>query len=217
MTPKYEFVPGDTLTLPDGVVLQRIRSVRTFNTDFYGAAVVYAGILGGYIEKESNLSHDGGAWVNRYAQVRGNAKVIGNAQVFHSAQVYGSAIVTSDAKVFDCAQVYGLALIGGAAEISNNAKVYGNAAITSEVAIQRHALVGSNLDWLTVGPVGSRDAMTTFYVTENGLYVSTGCFNGSLEEFRSEVCATHGSNSYADNYLTLIDWARGLFKSRGVI
>lgn len=40
---------------------------------------VTAGDLGGYIEKEENLSHDGTAWVSGDARVSGNALVYGNA------------------------------------------------------------------------------------------------------------------------------------------
>lgn len=64
---------------------------------------VAAGDLGGYIEKEENLSHDGDAWVYDRALIFGDAKVCGNAQVFGyvrirgDARVYGEAQVSSDA------------------------------------------------------------------------------------------------------------------------
>ena len=66
------------------------------------------GDLGGYIEKEDNLSGD--AWVCGDAWVSGDAKVYGNAQVCGDAQVSGNAQVSGDAKVsnnnehcgFDC-------------------------------------------------------------------------------------------------------------------
>ena len=66
------------------------------------------GDLGGYIEKEDNLSGD--AWVSGDAQVSGDAWVSGDAQVYGNAQVYGDAEVCGDARVsnnnehcgFDC-------------------------------------------------------------------------------------------------------------------
>lgn len=42
-------------------------------------ATVEKGELGGFIEKEDNLSHDDNAWVYGNAQVSGNAWVSGNA------------------------------------------------------------------------------------------------------------------------------------------
>ena len=48
-----------------------------------------AGELGGYIEKEENLSQDGDAWVS------GDARVYGNAEVSGDAEVYGNADYTT--------------------------------------------------------------------------------------------------------------------------
>jgi hypothetical protein len=42
---------------------------------------VKAGELGGYIEKEENLSHDGNAWIFENAKVYDSAKVYGNTKI----------------------------------------------------------------------------------------------------------------------------------------
>lgn len=54
-----------------------------------------SGKLGGWIEKESNLSES--SWVYGDAQVYGNARVFGDAWVCGNAQVYGNARVCGDA------------------------------------------------------------------------------------------------------------------------
>lgn len=48
---------------------------------------VKAGDLGGYVEKEENLAHDGNAWVSGDARVSGTARVIGNALVSGDADI----------------------------------------------------------------------------------------------------------------------------------
>ncbi|MFR6247825.1 MAG: hypothetical protein ACLUJ2_01025, partial [[Ruminococcus] torques] len=55
-----------------GVKLFRIKALIEFGN-------VKAGDLGGYIEKEENLSHMGDAWVSDDARISGNAQVFGNA------------------------------------------------------------------------------------------------------------------------------------------
>lgn len=60
---------------------------------------VEKGELGGFIEKEGNLSNDGDAWVSGNARVSGDARVFGNAQVFDNAWVSGDAQVSGDARV----------------------------------------------------------------------------------------------------------------------
>ena len=72
-----------------GVKLFRIKALIEFGN-------VKAGDLGGYIEKEENLSHMGNAWVFGNAQVFGDARVFGNAWVSGDAWVSGNAQVSGD-------------------------------------------------------------------------------------------------------------------------
>ena len=83
-----------------GTKLFRIKALVEFGD-------VEAGELGGYIEKEENLDHDGDAWVYGNARVYGNAWVSGNARVYGNAQVYGDAWVYGDARVYGDAWVSG--------------------------------------------------------------------------------------------------------------
>lgn len=79
---KYKFT-GETKTiyLPFGTVtLHRIKAVVEFG-------LVKVGDLGGWIEKEENLSHEENAWVYGDAEVCGNAWVCGNAKVFSTDHV----------------------------------------------------------------------------------------------------------------------------------
>ena len=61
-----------------GKKLFRIKALISFGS-------VEAGELGGYIEKEDNLAHDGNAWVYGDAEVCGNARVYGDAEVCGNA------------------------------------------------------------------------------------------------------------------------------------
>lgn len=75
-----------------GVTLHRIKALIDFGD-------VKAGELGGYVEKEENLSQYGNAWVYRHAQVFGNAWVRDNACVCGDGLVYGNAWLCSNAQV----------------------------------------------------------------------------------------------------------------------
>lgn len=81
---KYELIHEDTVSF-DGRTLYRIKSLRDFGC-------VKKGELGGYIEKEYNLSHEGNAWVSGDARVYENARVYGNAWVYGNASVSISVI-----------------------------------------------------------------------------------------------------------------------------
>jgi hypothetical protein len=93
---KFELT-AEFVTNVFGKKLFRIKALVAFGN-------VEKGELGGFIEKEDNLSHDGNAWVS------------GDAQVYGNAQVYGDAWVSGDARVYGNAQVYGDARVSGNAD-----------------------------------------------------------------------------------------------------
>ena len=74
----------------NGVTLHRIKALKDFSD-------VKAGDLGGWVEKEDNLSQIGDAWIGGNAKVHGDAQVYDDAQVFCDAEVYGNAQVYGNA------------------------------------------------------------------------------------------------------------------------
>ena len=85
---KFEFT-GETKTISlffRTATLHRIRAVAEFG-------LVKIGDLGGWIEKEENLSHEGKAWICGDAKVWGNAKVCGDAEVCGDAKVFSASHV----------------------------------------------------------------------------------------------------------------------------
>lgn len=78
---KFELT-SEFVTNISGTKLFRIKALVEFGD-------VEAGELGGYIEKEENLDHDGDAWVYGNALVCGDAQVYGNADYAY-AHGFGS-------------------------------------------------------------------------------------------------------------------------------
>ena len=79
MNTKFELLVDDTIQV-FGRKLFRVKAKINSGT-------VEAGELGGYIEKEENLSENGDAWVSGDAMVYGDAWVYGNARVYGDAEV----------------------------------------------------------------------------------------------------------------------------------
>ena len=67
-------------------------------------------------------------------------------------------------------------------------------------------------DVLIVGPIGSRNGYTTIYHTDKGVFVSCGCFRGTLDEFAKKVEQTHGDNKHARDYKALVEFAKVKFE-----
>lgn len=130
---KYELLKDDT-KIVNGKTLYRIRALVAISL------TVAAGDLGGYVESEKNLSHDGNAWVY------GNARVYGDARVYKSPDV------------------------------------------------QWFSNVGSENGTLTV-----------FRAKDGDLFVTRGCFSGTLAEFEAAVNEKHGDSKIGKHYRLLIE------------
>ena len=170
-----------------GKKLFRIKALISFGN-------VEEGELGGYVEKEENLSNDGNAWVSGDARVYGDAWVSGNARVYGDAWVSGNAWVSGDARVSGDAMVSGDARVSGDASVSGDAMVHGDARVSGDA------------DYATVQGFGSEYRTTTFFRTKAGdIGVRCGCFYGTLDDFRKKVKETHGDSKTAKEYLMVAD------------
>lgn len=149
---KYAFTK-ETKTLPDGVILHRIKALRDFGS-------VKKGDLGGWIENEANLSHEDSCWVSgnacvfgnarvfEYAQIYDNAIVQGSARVYGSAEIYGNAEIAGEACIYDCVRVYGDANVRGRAIVQSLARVYGSACVEGDASVEgRSHVYGRAVVW----------------------------------------------------------------------
>jgi hypothetical protein len=122
---KYEFTEDRHSIWPQ---LRRIRRIAD-------------GAIGGWIEAERNLSHDGAAWVSGDARVFGGARVSGAATVSGAARVFGDARVFEGARVFEAARVSGAATVFGDATVFGGARVFGDARVSGAARVFGDAMV----------------------------------------------------------------------------
>lgn len=113
-------------------VLHRIRSSQEIRD-------IPAGIIGGFVESEGNLSQDG------------DSSVIDDAMVYDDAFVSGDAIVGNYARICDGAVVFGSAQVIGHAVISGESQVKEKAEVRGHVFVCDSAVVaGTNMGILLV-------------------------------------------------------------------
>ena len=191
---KYEFT-GEAKEF-FGRTLHRIRAVIDFGD-------VKAGNLGGWIEKEENLSHEGKAWVS------GQACISGEACVFDEACISGQACIFGQARIYGQACISGEACIYGRACIFDEACIYGEARISGQARISGEACIYGQYQHAVIGPMGSRNDFTTFFRSENlEICVTCGCFRGNINAFAEKVKETHGDNEHAKRYMAAIEFAK---------
>lgn len=129
MVQKYEIL-DETLN-HEGRILHRIRRIKD-------------GEIGGWIEKEKNLSHDGKCWISKNAKVYDDARVLQNSTVTGDAEVFGSARLLNSAKVTDFAKVKGSAVISGKAVILGEASIYSRARVLEDAKVGGQAIIRGN-------------------------------------------------------------------------
>ena len=126
MNPVRKFeLTDETSQLASGVTLYRIRALIDIPR-----RGVKAGDMGGWVEREDNLSHEGDAWVGRIAHVFGSALIRGNALVTGTAHVSGHARIGDNALVTGSARVSGRAVVCGNVQIAGTARLSGFAIVS---------------------------------------------------------------------------------------
>lgn len=91
--------------------LYRIKAVKDFGD-------VKKGDLGGWIERELNLSHNGNCWVYDQSKIYGKAAVVHDAKVFNNSSVYFNATIAN------CGLVNN-SIVGGKCIVMDKAEVRG--------------------------------------------------------------------------------------------
>ncbi|BFH36104.1 hypothetical protein J6TS7_65390 [Paenibacillus dendritiformis] len=139
MQKKYEFTGETSNNIAGGATLHRIRAVRDFGN-------VKAGDLGGWVESENNLSHEGKCWVYDESAIFGRGLVCNNAKVKNESMIYDSACVDSGALI-DNSEVFGSAQVSGFAQVARGSLVYQRAFIAGSAKVF-NAEIGAHIAML---------------------------------------------------------------------
>ena len=94
--------------------------------------------------------------------------------------------------------------LGGYIENVNNLSVYGDAWVYGDALVYGDARVKTRSDIQWFSHVGSEGGTLTVCKAKRGLFVSRGCFSGTLPQFKKAVKAKHGDSKYGRHYAALI-------------
>lgn len=140
---KYKLT--DETIIINGHILHRIQALKDFN-------FVAKDDLGGFVESEKNLSHEGKCWI------------------YDNAKVYGNASITKDAQIYDRAEIFDKAFITGLVDVEGSAKIFGNAYLTNNVIVKGKAKIYDNA-FISEFAIISNDAciFENATITENAI------------------------------------------------
>ena len=137
MNKKYQLLLDDTI-VREGRKLYRIQALRDLTEE------VKAKMLGGYLESEANLSHEGDCWIYRNACAYEDARVEGDALLSGWSTLRGKAKLIEGARIFGHAIVQGEATVGGESRILDQVVVGGSAILKGNIFLYEKVHIGGN-------------------------------------------------------------------------
>ena len=76
-------------------------------------------------------------------------------------------------------------------------------------------IIKNTHDVACIGNIGSRNSYTTVFNTDKGIFVSCGCFFGTLKKFKRAVLIEHKRHpQYKKEYLNMINYVQKKFKPK---
>ena len=218
MNKKYELLRNDCINY-SGKTLYRIKALRDFG-------YVFEGEVGGYVQSEDNLSHNGDCWVFdnakvfNSARIHDDARIFENAKVYDEAEVFGSAKIYGNAKIYDEAGIFDNATIFENARVCNNARIKYNARVYGNAKIERDTIIGQiSTPYKKVFQYQCEKRVLTAILTEdNQIFYSIGCQENITErEFVDRIYNEGGGlykNPHREEYLKLIKTINFHFKGK---
>lgn len=109
--------------------IYRIRALKDFSD-------VKVGDLGGYVQTEKNLSHEGNCWIYDKAKAFEDAVIKDNAKIYDLVKVGDNAIVSDDAIVRgENMTITNNAIVEHRTEVSGNGFIFGDARIQGRARV----------------------------------------------------------------------------------
>jgi len=211
---KYKLT--DKTKVVNGHTLCRIQALKDFSD-------VKKGDLGGWVEKEENLSQYGKCWIHNEACVydcacvHDDAKISDNAIIYDNARVYNNASVLGLARVYNNSRISGDAIVLGYASVSGHAWISCSAFISDNASISGYACVYgfSNITEKTVvSETPLQISGTKHFVNMNGEKLQIGYHLYSIEYWKAHFKKIGKAENYTDEqikeYKSYIDLAEKL-------
>lgn len=178
----------------------------------------------GYVYINGKVKISENAVIDDFVNITQNCEIRGHASVYGKAVLQGDVIVNGYAKIYGNACVKGECMITGYSRVTGNSFIKGNVCIYSNTSILgntkiipvigkeiiinnatiKNGIIRNNDDYMVICNIGSRHDKTTFYKTNDGIYVTTGCFCNSLDEFVKAVKEKHHDTKYCTEYLLAV-------------
>ena len=117
---KYEILMDKENTIEwNGRVLHRIKALKDFGT-------VKKDDIGGYIEKEYNLSHDGDCWIYDGAKAMDSSRMYDDSRMYDESEMHDNSKMYGDSRMYDYSIMYDYSEMHNMSKMHDNSVMYDN-------------------------------------------------------------------------------------------
>lgn len=195
MEKKYELIESDIRGL------HRIKALRDFGD-------VKKGDVGGYVENEYNLSHDGECWIYYDAAVFDNATVWNDVRIRDKARIYGNASINDNVVVCNNARVCDDARVCANTRVCGDSVICGDAYINGEIEIKKGTHLGKVYEnFKNILYIQCENRLITVYKDMNNIIkCNIGCKSGmTLEDLLQRIEENGGMNEHRKEYVRIME------------
>lgn len=133
----------------------RIKALKDFGT-------VKKGDLGGFVESENNLSHDGLCWLFDEAIAADNSRVVDDAVLYNNVIACDNCFICGKVLVYDDSMIKENAILDGEGAIFDNSLISGNTRLEYTYNLKNANIVNNN-QILSIYNIGKYKKVLTFY------------------------------------------------------
>ena len=191
---KYEILMDKENTIEcEGHILHRIKALRDFND-------VREGDLGGYVEKENNLSHYGNCWIYDNAKAMDDSRLYGNSIMYGDSRLYGNSAMYDNSRMYGNSEMYGNSLMYDCSKMYDNSAMHGDSLICDGSEMHNNSKIYDNSEMHNNSKMYGNSEM----YDNSRMYGKSVMYNNSEMHDKSVMCGYSELNNKAKLYGKLI-------------
>ena len=163
--------------------------------------------IGHFCRLDNDISIADGVTIGHSVRLYNGTRIERDVAIADRSYLFNGVHIERGAYICSATHLGPYSLIGEHAFLGGSAAIYDHVRVGRKVVIAPGAKIGPDAsientsDCVVVGPLGSRDAMLTGYYHAGSVWITTGCFCGSITDFENAVRRDHAGTVYEDDYL----------------
>ena len=120
---KYEILMDEENTIEwNGHILHRIKALKDFRN-------VRKGDIGGYVQKEKNLSQEGNCWIYD------NAKAMDSSRIYDNSEMHDNSVMHENSIMFDNSEIHDSSIMHDNCRMYNDSRMYGDSKLNNKAKL----------------------------------------------------------------------------------